>query len=353
MGLPTINISPHMEQTKTSTNLINITELFKTSWETTKDRLKNYWLAALALIGITIISLIAASFLGGLAYYFSNYNTGIFIGIIGIILLTFAAIVIWFWWNILVLEIISGQDKPNFSTAAARTKPLIWPLFLVQLIILFIVGGTTVFLFLPLFYLFIPLMFVVMVFYFETSRGVNIFYRTLDLVNGVWWATLGRISLLWLVGYIVQLFISSIFNGNLAFLLSLAFNLIWAPFAITYLYHLYQSLANLNPADKNKPTKHSSWLILAGVGWIINIIATISIVNFLNTNPQIKQAIQQGIKLQQELQKPETQNLLNEFSKQPTHNQPDLEQIQELFKQEKFNSNNIDSTLKELNLNKN
>lgn len=221
--------------------MLGVFDLLNKTWEVYKDRLGT-------LIGIAIIP-IAANFLlfiplalgGILAGSFSDGMSTVTAVIFSSLALLLAMAWIVFvvtWPAVALLYAIKGREegigfKESFRRAWDKIASYLWVNFLVGLAVL----GGLILLIIPgiIFAVWFTLASYVLV--AENKKGTSALSRSKELVQGNWWAVLGRIAFMGLIGMIAGMVI-----GWIPIIGPLATNVLLTPFSVVFFYLLYEDL---------------------------------------------------------------------------------------------------------------
>src|SRR3989344_3811570 len=215
--------------------LIPITELFKKTFGFYKTKV--FLMMNLVLVSWAVTLVIGLVF--GLPAVFLVWKQGGF-GLFSLLLLLLAALgiaVVHFWIQTALLCALQSKEakltvKNTLQEAKNKIGPYAWVVILGKLItmagvVLFIIPGI-------IFSVWFSLS--CYVFIFENKKGMQALKRSKELVKGYWWPIFGRILILGLVMCLVGWIIKIGFLINALFI---------GPFALAYMYYVYEDLKSI------------------------------------------------------------------------------------------------------------
>lgn len=179
---------------------------------------------------------------------------------------------------------VKGQYKFGFK--------YFWPLILVVIIEMFVLGGSTILFVIPGIIIAVYTIVYVMALLVDDKRGFSALTESWRLVKGHWWGVLGRMIILLLVVLAVYAVVGGLLlptgalvgggaNSPVAKVFSFVFgaivSLIVGPFATVYIYKLYESLKKVRGQDVSAAA-FKKWLIVflcVGALAVVGIIVTV------------------------------------------------------------------------------
>lgn len=215
-------------------------DLFRAGFEVFKINWKNFILMGAILFVAVFASTVI--FVGINAYpavlrgeSLSSLPSFSPLSLIGLILLFLSSLVLGLAFNKLVYSAAEGKPETINDSVKYGFENAV-PYFVVSLVIgIFVLLGIIA-LVIPGIIIAVWLSLASSIFVIEGKRGMAVLKRSKELVTGYFWPVLGRIVML---GLLIGI-ISALFN-NVPFL-SVALNLVTAPFATAYVYYVYKDL---------------------------------------------------------------------------------------------------------------
>lgn len=240
--------------------VISVGDLFRQSWQAYRARIR--------LLATVILLPTAFLLVGDLLFGSLEWLGGI-LGFIGTILSFFAYLGL-----IFVLQGSASEWRDAYRMAWAR----IWSYGWLVVLSAFAVLGGFVMLVIPGIIFSIWFAFVTYVFVIEGKKGMDALLRSRQYVQGHWWQVFGRQILLGLAA-IAAILILTVFGNVIAgeagvSILVNLFTLVLAPFAVAYVYTLYENVKSLKPEVASGPVEGPrGFFYFSAVLGIVGIIA--------------------------------------------------------------------------------
>lgn len=222
--------------------------------------LKSAWIIFKTRLGV-LIALEAIPVALGFVYGFVAETVSTLVqptgagGIILVILAVFAvlAIMVVMLWSYVALFCVIKDYRERIGIREAyqsswkQLSAFVW----LNLLIGLVTFGATIPLIIPGIVLGIWFSFALFILVDEKRRGSEALFASREYVRGAWWAVLGRMFFLTLLGLIFVgiIYIPIILTAgqpaaaqNILQFVNLIFSIVWGPFALAYLYSIYQAL---------------------------------------------------------------------------------------------------------------
>jgi len=202
--------------------LISITDIIVESWRLYKENFKHFFMYVL-LMFIPTVFLLIAKFL--LTYFVPSHSWGV----IGSTFLIFAMLAIVFavfafWFKLAFVRVIAkrytGQMADTIGKELSQSKKVFWPAVGVSILTALAVLGGMLLLIVPGIIFMLWFAFSYLVVAIDESSVMDGMHKSKALVDGRWWAVLGRLFVPSLVFGILAMIISWIVAIPLEFILS-------------------------------------------------------------------------------------------------------------------------------------
>ncbi len=255
-------------QQPSPSGLPDVMALFTSSWNLFKKKMRAFMrLSVYAFVLQFALSIIAIllgfTAVGGALGIASGSKTigGTVVGVS--ILLLIALVVVYlllYAWIQGAFIIMAKRDEaePQVQSVITEAKPLIMPIWWASILVGLVVIVGFILLIVPGIIFAVWFSFTTMIVVLEGLRGKAALQKSKSYVQGRWWPVLGRIVLLGLAAGIassVASWIFGIFGHYVSTLLNDAFTaFVILPFAISYQYLLYRSVASTRVAPAQPQT---------------------------------------------------------------------------------------------------
>jgi len=253
-------------------------ELFSRTWEQYKQRA----LPILAVMLITMMLVIGAILVLGFAGVFGGTITALISGSQTGMLIVFLVMAVWmllvfllaFWSQTAMLAIVVNEDLGIIEALQAGWRYL-WPMTWMLTIVSGIVISGLLLGFIPGIVFMVWFSFCLYTMIDENRRGLDGLLASREYVQGHWWNTFLKLTLIWLISFLVGIvpFIGQV----LSFL--------FAPFLMLYMLEVYHDLKAVKGEKAVVTNGFGSrlfWSCLAALGLLIPIIGLIgALITFL------------------------------------------------------------------------
>lgn len=175
-----------------------------------------------------------------------------------------------------------GSFMESYRIGFSLFFPFLW----IGIIYYFIFLGGTLMFIIPAILMSVWFLLFWYTFILEGKRGLNVLLQSWEYVRGYWWAVFGRYLLLFtivVISTLVTFPMARLFGQTIADISYLIIVWLIAPFAIGYMYNIYQSLAKLKPSLATiNPTRGRGFLITCAITGFLFIVA-IAVLYFVLT----------------------------------------------------------------------
>lgn len=280
----------HVSTKEVSTHL-TLSDHFKNTWEV----FKRTWLSYVKVVGVGIGLFFVIGLIGviiGLPLMISSGGSapdlftdpspaqiaGIVLVVLWIIASIVATIVYFTWLPIASIFILDHKDRLSLGELFRKSKPLLFPYFLLSLFVGLLVLGGWVFLVIPGIIISLLFVFVSFVFVLEDKRGTTTLKRSYQMVKENFWTVLLRVFVIQAVLFVGSYLLDSLAQESDAFsLISFAFSVLGGWFAQAYMYLLYKQMKKRVPSAS---ASGIAWVyIVSGIGWLLLIGLVTAVLN--------------------------------------------------------------------------
>ena len=281
-------------------NLVGVGELLTESFSILKQRfvpiLGVLLLPQLVYIGFGFVYSLIVGVSTALFSSFTSLNFGaIGLGVVlPFVLLIMIAFFVQIWGTAAIIELVSNhRTQISIIDCYKRVLPKLWPLLVTQVIMGIIVGGSAIFFIIPAYILTVYFFAAYYMVIDGKATGITAVLRSKKLVEGYWWAVLGRFAALILlifglmIGYsIITYPIQALFDESaiISLLLNLVMGVIAIPliaFPLIYARLVYEGLVRIKGDFDYTPTGQTKALYI-GIG-VFGILAYIALFAFITT----------------------------------------------------------------------
>lgn len=294
-----------------------VKQLIVESWELlTKKALKLMFLGLLSIaiyFGMFMLGMIAIVGVGAMNFSsFSDSDAVLEIlsnpSVIGTAVSVF---IVWIVGMIVVGTALQAgmlmllKDPKEETSVIAYFKQgfsFIVPLLVVSAITFFIVFGSFFVFIIPAFIIGIFLMFTMYTVVLDNKKGMEAIKMSIGVVSQHFGAVMGRVILLWLLSFAVQMLIGALPNEEPSaaifyMLISFVASFVIGWFGITYAYRLYEHAKAAY--DEKKPTSMTWMWVVSVLGWVIGAMIISGIISAIGSE-DLQKTIQDSI--QQEME---------------------------------------------------
>jgi hypothetical protein len=178
---------------------------------------------------------------------------------------------------VLAMATILNSEGMSSGEAYWRSLKKMGPYYWILLLEFLITLGGLVMGVLPMIIFGVWFSMAIFLFVDQEQRGINALLRSKEYVAGYWWGVFGRTLLMALVVLIVEAIVGSvagIFGQSANYTVSLALQLVIAPFSTAFSYSIYRALKEIKPELAGEPVKgnRSFFLFSAWLGVISPLI---------------------------------------------------------------------------------
>ncbi len=217
--------------------LMPVGQLIKNSFELTKSKAKVVY----ALSGVFLLAwLLFALLIGGSFFATSHLGTnwlmsaGI-VGVVGLIIFIIASI----WIQVAILYAVVFET--TVRDALMNSKQFFWKYLLTSLLAGLITAAGFVLLIVPGILFALWYVFANMVVVTEGLSGMAALKQSKTYVKGRIGQIFGRLFVLGVIGFVVQIILTLIFRGQLGPIASAIFSFVFIPFTLSYQYLLFKN----------------------------------------------------------------------------------------------------------------
>lgn len=255
-------------QPKAEKELPDVGALLSETWNSYTSKFFTYFGFLLLVIVIFIAIFAAFVFGGGAISLAGGFPAMIIIGLIGFV----SAIFLQSWLQGAFIYLIDSQGKASFGEVFSRSFQRIGPIVWISVLSGFIVLGSAIPLFIPIFFFSVITMFAMYIVILEDERGVNALLKAREYIRDRFWAVLGRIAVLMLIAIGIDIMAQLLHKeeGLLA-LLGALISIAVTPFYSLYAYKLYMHVRAVNHGKAFVPTSNerTGYIILAAWGLVV------------------------------------------------------------------------------------
>lgn len=269
-----------------SRKLLTVGELFSATWQLYKQR----WLMLLGIFIATGVACVVPPML--VAISMSGMAKGSFSGLVVLIMSFGVAIIAAFMimcWGLAAAISAAVDEKLGFNDSFNHAKGCWISLAWVSTLYSFIVGGASLLFLIPGFLTGIWFFACAYLVVGEGTRGMDALLQSKALVDGRFWAVVGRLFLVWLVGMVL----------GMIPVIGTIFSLLFAPFSMLYAVILYRNLSETAGTVSWSSTDGSkaAWLLLGLAGYVLIpplLFFVLGAAIMDNLTPMFKMMLQQG-----------------------------------------------------------
>lgn len=195
-------------------------------------------------------------------------------GTYGLILMIAGTVALIFAENAAMVAVAKGTD---FAASYRRGAALFFPMLWIWVLVGLAVCGSFVMLIVPGIMVMIWLLLATFILVVEDRHGFGALLASREYVRGYWWATFGRYLLLLVFGAaigVIDLVMTATLGAVAGMAVYYLLILFFQPFAIAYLYQLYENFAGLKPEVRGAQPKGGKGFLITSmvVGLIVPFV---------------------------------------------------------------------------------